>query len=161
MFFSSVLISGGNLGVGAIDELLQIIAEVKPPLRIQYSVLCGKNKKLYEKLRRMQKSHIIPYPYIDCRKKMNSLYDQVDAILTKPGGVTISESLFKRKPIFIFDALPGQEEINLEQLKKLGLVFHLNKREIHKFSRSYPFNRASRINSENFNATRGSVKNGA
>lgn len=130
-FLTSILISGGNLGVGAIDELIQIIAEVKPPMRIQYYVLCGKNNKLYEKLKRMQKSHIIPFPYIDCREKMNRLYDQVDAIVTKPGGVTISESLFKRKPIFIFDALPGQEEINLEELKDLGLVFQLNKREIH------------------------------
>jgi processive 1,2-diacylglycerol beta-glucosyltransferase len=55
----------------------------------------------------------------------------MDGILTKPGGVTISESLFKRKPIFIYDALPGQEEINLKQLKDLGLVFHLNKGEVH------------------------------
>jgi processive 1,2-diacylglycerol beta-glucosyltransferase len=62
---------------------------------------------------------------------MNDLYDQIDAILTKPGGVTISESLFKRKPIMIYDALPGQEEINLKQLKDLSLVFHLNKQKIY------------------------------
>lgn len=58
---------------------------------------------------------------------MNKLYDQIDAIVTKPGGVTISESLFKRKPIFIYHVLPGQEEINLQQLKKLGVIFYLNK----------------------------------
>lgn len=127
----SVLISGGNLGVGTIDDLIQKIAEAKPPQQIQFYVLCGKNKKLYKKLKDMQKSNIIPIPYINCREKMNGLYDQMDAIITKPGGVTISESLFKRKPIFIYDALPGQEEINLQQLKDLGLVFHLNKHEIH------------------------------
>lgn len=128
---SSVLISGGNLGVGAMDDLIQKIAVVKPPHQIHFYVLCGKNKKLYEKLKRLHKSHIIPFPYIDCREKMNALYEQMDGILTKPGGVTISESLFKRKPIFIYDALPGQEEINLKQLKDLGLVFHLNKGEVH------------------------------
>ncbi|CUB41299.1 Processive diacylglycerol beta-glucosyltransferase [Bacillus cereus] len=60
---------------------------------------------------------------------MNKLYDQVDAIVTKPGGVTISESLFKRIPIFIYHVLPGQEEINLQQFKELGVIFHLNKWE--------------------------------
>jgi processive 1,2-diacylglycerol beta-glucosyltransferase len=128
---SSVLISGGNLGVGAIDDLIEKIAVVQPPHKIHFYVLCGKNKKLYEKLKKMHKSHIIPFPYIDCREKMNALYEQMDGILTKPGGVTISESLFKRKPIFIYDALPGQEEINLKQLKDLGLVFYLNKGKVH------------------------------
>lgn len=127
---SSVLISGGNLGVGAIEELIKKIIEDKPKKQMQYYVLCGKNKNLYAKLSSMKISHLIPFPYIDCRDKMNELYNQIDAIITKPGGVTISESLFKRKPIFIYDALPGQEEINLQYLKDLGLVFHLNKQEI-------------------------------
>lgn len=127
----SVLISAGNLGVGGIEDLIQKISEVKPDSRIQYYVLCGKNINLYEKLARMQKNHIIPIPYISCREKMNELYEKTDAILTKPGGVTISESIFKRKPIFIYDALPGQEEINLKKLKGLGLVFHLDKQDIH------------------------------
>ncbi|MGJ9384703.1 MGDG synthase family glycosyltransferase [Salipaludibacillus sp. CF4.18] len=127
---SSVLISGGNLGVGAMEDLIRKIKEV-PVQEIQYYVLCGKNRKLYEKLKSIQKNHIIPFPYITCREKMNRIYDQIDAIITKPGGVTISESLFKRKPIFIYHALPGQEEINLQQLKDLGLIFHLDKQGIH------------------------------
>lgn len=126
-YVSTVLIAGGNLGVGGMGDLLRKIASLKSSQPIQFLVLCGKNRRLYEELKGMQKSHIIPFPYIDCREKMNTLYDQIDAILTKPGGVTISECLFKRKPIFIYDALPGQEEINLKHLKDLGLVFHLNK----------------------------------
>ena len=52
-------------------------------------MFCGKNIKLYEKLKRLQNHHVIPYPYISCRvTKMNDLYDQIDAILTKPEGVT-------------------------------------------------------------------------
>ena len=126
-----MLISGGNLGVGGIEELLENLGAMNSPQHIQFYVLCGKNIKLYEKLKRLQNHHVIPYPYISCRKKMNDLYDQIDAILTKPGGVTISESLFKRKPILIYDALPGQEEINLQHLKEAGLVFHLNKGSIY------------------------------
>ena len=43
--------------------------------------------------------------------------------MTKPGGVTISEALWKRIPIFVYSALPGQEQVNLEYLTAQGLVY--------------------------------------
>ncbi|MFS0883054.1 MGDG synthase family glycosyltransferase [Metabacillus niabensis] len=128
---STVLISGGNLGVGGLENLLHHLREIHSKPRIQFFVLCGKNRALYEKIKGLGTNYIIPYPYISCREKMNELYNQIDAILTKPGGMTISESLFKRRPIFIYDALPGQEQINLSQLKDAGLVFHLDKENIY------------------------------
>lgn len=118
----SILVTGGNLGVGAMEELLK---SMKISGKITYYVLCGKNKMLYQKLKKMNNPYLIPVEYITSRKEMNALYESVDGILTKPGGVTISEVLRKRKPIFIYHALPGQEVINLHQLQKLGLVFLL------------------------------------
>jgi processive 1,2-diacylglycerol beta-glucosyltransferase len=50
-----VLISGGNLGVGGLEALLKNMEEVKSPQQIQFYVLCGKNKKLYEKLKKIPK----------------------------------------------------------------------------------------------------------
>ncbi|WP_102347502.1 MGDG synthase family glycosyltransferase [Bacillus sp. Marseille-P3661] len=117
----NILITGGNLGVGKLETLIDKIGADN----IHYYVLCGKNRLLYRKLKSLRNSYITPLEYIDSRDKMNMLYDQVDAIVTKPGGVTLSECLFKRKPIFIYHALPGQEEINLQQLSSLGIVIHL------------------------------------
>lgn len=125
-----VLISGGNLGLGGLEDLIKQIRNRKASRHVQYHVLCGKNRKLFEELSSLQTNDVIPYPYINSREVMDKLYDEIDAILTKPGGVTISECLFKRKPILIYDALPGQEKINLVQLKEAGLVFHLSKRNI-------------------------------
>ncbi|WP_017755464.1 MGDG synthase family glycosyltransferase [Calidifontibacillus oryziterrae] len=116
----SCLITGGNMGVGAIEELVERIGENR---NIHFHVLCGKNEKLFSKLKKRNQSTITPLKYIECRKEMDELYDKSDAILTKPGGVTISECLFKRKPIFVYDALPGQEEINVKQLKKMRVIF--------------------------------------
>lgn len=118
----SVLITGGSLGVGTIEEL---VAKIDQQNKFHFYILCGTNKDLYQKITRLQKSNITPLEYIKCRDTMNKLYNQVDAIVTKPGGVTVSESLFKGKPIFIYHALPGQEEINLQVLEKLGLIIHL------------------------------------
>lgn len=127
---SKVLICGGNLGVGGLEELIEEIKDCGEEKKMQFYILCGKNNKLYKKLKAMDQRHIIPFPYIHCRKEMNRLYDEADVIITKPGGITISESLVKRKPIFIYDALPGQERINFRRLLGLGVVFPLQKGKI-------------------------------
>jgi len=117
-----VLVTGGSLGVGAIN---QILPKNKPQTNLHYYVLCGKNETLYQQLVRQQSEHITPISYIQNKEEMNHLYDQVDAVVTKPGGVTVSECLMKRKPIFVYGALPGQEKINVEQLERLGVVIPL------------------------------------
>lgn len=113
-----VLVSGGSVGLGNIFQLLTQTRNDD----IEYFVLCGKNKNLYQKIVNLNCNNIHPLSYISSREKMNELYDKVDAVITKPGGVTISEALKKELPIFIHSALPGQEEINLKLLVELGLV---------------------------------------
>lgn len=114
-----VLVSGGSVGLGDIADLL---GNQRKESEVEYYVLCGKNKKLYQKIKSLHSQNIHPLPYISSREKMNELYSKVDAIITKPGGVTVSEALKKGLPIFIHSALPGQEEINLKLLKELNLV---------------------------------------
>ncbi|MGY0693548.1 MGDG synthase family glycosyltransferase [Virgibacillus sp. FSP13] len=114
----TLLVTGGSLGVGAIARLLDKIWED----RLRFHILCGKNIKLFKEIKRRGNPNVIPHSYITSRDEMNDLYEQVDAVVTKPGGVTISESLQKKKPIFVYNPLPGQEEINADQLQQQGLV---------------------------------------
>ncbi|MFD6208601.1 galactosyldiacylglycerol synthase [Peribacillus sp. NPDC060253] len=118
-----VLISGGNSGLGGI---LNLAGELKKSTAFDYFVLCGNNKKLHDEINTWGLAHIKPLPYISSRIEMNKIYDEVDVIITKPGGVTISEALRKRLPIFVHSMLPGQEEINLQYLKDNKLVFEIN-----------------------------------
>ncbi|MFD0049000.1 galactosyldiacylglycerol synthase [Actinomycetes bacterium NPDC127524] len=115
-----VLISGGNSGLGDIINLLQ---DVKDARDFDYRVLCGNNQKLLKQIQSWNLPHITPISYITSRSAMNNLYNEADAIITKPGGVTISEVIRKNIPIFIHSALPGQEEVNLKFLKDRGLAF--------------------------------------
>ncbi|MFD6440178.1 glycosyltransferase [Peribacillus sp. NPDC060186] len=121
-----ILISGGNSGLGGI---LNLADELKNSIDFDYLVLCGNNNKLYDEIQTWNLPHIKPLPYISSRSEMNKLYEEVDAIVTKPGGVTISEALRKRLPIFVHSMLPGQEEINLQYLKEHELVFKLNQKK--------------------------------
>lgn len=85
----SILVSGGSLGIGAIKKSL-----LKTE-RLHYYVLCGKSKKTYNQLKKWNKRNITPIKYVHDRITMNELYDKVDGILTKAGGVTVSESIVK------------------------------------------------------------------
>jgi processive 1,2-diacylglycerol beta-glucosyltransferase len=116
-----LLVAGGNNGLCVLHEFMMNPSSAQ---NFRYTVLCGHNKKLFDML--SNKPNITPLMYIDDREELNAIYDSVDAIITKPGGVTITEVLNKRIPIFIHDYLPGQEEVNLEFLKEKKLVYLLN-----------------------------------
>ncbi|MFC2947822.1 MGDG synthase family glycosyltransferase [Virgibacillus sediminis] len=118
----TIIISGGNMGAGSIKELL---LQLRPGGRVHYKVLCGKNTRLHQSLRSSVYTNVSPIPYISSKKEMNELYNEADALITKPGGITITECLWKRIPTFVYEALPGQEEVNLTYLKDQGLVHHL------------------------------------
>ncbi|MBD8068063.1 MGDG synthase family glycosyltransferase [Bacillus sp. PS06] len=114
------LIMGGSLGVGMIEQLLPKLRNSK---HISFYILCGKNKKLYDKVQKLADPNIHPYGYISDRKKMNDIYEKADLVITKPGGITISECLTKEIPTLIYHSLPGQEKINLNELSSNQLVF--------------------------------------
>ena len=115
-----VLITGGSLGVGSIEKIIPTHPEIK------YTVLCGQNEKLYHDLLEWNHPYVEPIQYVESKEEMNSWYNKVDAVITKPGGVTISECLMKRIPIFTCNALPGQEKVNEMELTDLGVINPLN-----------------------------------
>jgi len=119
----TVIVAGGNSGLGCIDNLFE---QLKLSKSFRFKVLCGNNKKLLEEIRSWNLNHIEAMPYLSSRDDMNELYNQSDAMITKPGGVTVSEGIKKNLPMFIHSALPGQEEINMEYLVPAGLVFELS-----------------------------------
>lgn len=118
-----VLIAGGSIGVGFEAQYIErMILEDQ----IHFYVLCGRNEQLYRELQRLNREHIHPLSYIYCRTEMKNLYDQMDAIVTKPGGVTVSEALHTELPIFIHSALPGQEEINRDYLFQQQMAYPID-----------------------------------
>ena len=117
-----ILLAGGNSGLGCPSRMLQELDEAAD---FQFVVLCGHNERLYQKIKSWNLPHIRPLTYVTSREEMNALYEAADAMVTKPGGVTVSEALRKRIPMFIHSALPGQEEMNLETLIPKGLVKQL------------------------------------
>ncbi len=119
----NILISGGSGGLGDIENLITNLPQEK---KYFFSVLCGKNNKLYKEIFSLKLNNVKPLSYISSRDTMNALYNQSHAIITKPGGVTLSETLYKRLPVFIHSSLPGQEEINKQYFLEKKLIYSLD-----------------------------------
>ena len=49
-----------------------------------------------------------------------------DLLISKPGGLTVSEALICHVPLFLISPIPGQEEKNAEFLIKHKLAFQVN-----------------------------------
>ncbi|MFT0801078.1 glycosyltransferase [Bacillus swezeyi] len=118
----NMVITGGSMGVGGIFKLVRALS---PGGDVVYQILCGKNRKLYRYVKSLNNPLIKALPYIENKAEMNRLYAQASGIITKPGGVTISECIEKQLPAFIYHALPGQEEMNLNMLRKRNLIIEL------------------------------------
>ena len=121
---------------------------------LQLIVITGKNEKLYEKLQEsVEESGAAD------RTKLLFFVDNVedymhisDLIVTKPGGLTISESLACHLPMAIYNAYPGQEQYNVNFLLKQKAAILVDKKtgaeEISKLLRSPERLREMRENCE-------------
>lgn len=120
----TALIMGGGLGLGNIAPSLDCLANYGTD--IQTIVLTGKNKVLYRELKSKYNSintlnNVKIYDYLSYIHKIMTISD---VIITKPGGLTITEAIIKELPMIITSILPGQEEKNAEFLleNKIGMI---------------------------------------
>ena len=117
-----VLVVGGGSGIGLLKEISRIFMEGGGD--IQVIVITGRNSALKQRLRkekqRLNARHVIVLGYV---RRMNELMGVADLIITKPGGLTIAESMAKGVPVIALSPLPGQEERNLTYLADRGLGY--------------------------------------
>lgn len=112
----TALITGGGLGLGNITETLNHLFTYE--MDIQILVITGKNEDLYHYLSQLNRPNLKTYGYVN---NMDELMGVSDVIITKPGGITVTECLNKELPIIINWSIPGQEERNTEFILNNGL----------------------------------------
>jgi len=115
----TILIMGGGQGLGPIKEAVTSLEASALPL--QMIVISGINRKLVSWLRRKlstSRKKILFYEYAN---NVEELMHISTMIVTKPGGMTTSESLAKGLPMVIINPIPGQEMRNTDFLVKNGI----------------------------------------
>ena len=109
----TVLLMTGSFGSGPLEEIAESLCA-----RAQVLVVCAKNKKLFDRLKKRNLENVKVFGFVDNAEELMAVSD---VIITKPGGSSIAEFLnMELFPIFI-SAIPGQEQENIKILAAYGV----------------------------------------
>ena len=120
----AVLLLCGGFGVGPTAELLREL--VFMPADAQVMVIVGRNEKLRARLERQVAGAPRPVRVVGFTDKIHEWMQAANLVVTKPGGLTVAESLACALPLVIVDPIPGQEVGNADYLLEHGAAIKVN-----------------------------------
>lgn len=120
--FFNILIMSGGFGTGPMKEIVKEINNLEPAIRdkMQLIAICGKNEVLFQELNKTAKDLKVKVKAFGYMSNVDEFMEISDIIVTKPGGLTISEALSKTLPMIIVQPILGQETRNCEILTGYG-----------------------------------------
>ena len=111
-----IMVMGGSMGYGNLYKIIKKIDNIQGLFQIV--AICGNNTKAYNKLSESEFKHSIKL--FGFTTDIPLIMDAADCIVTKPGGITVSEALSKKLPLILTKPIPGHEERNMEFLINSG-----------------------------------------
>ncbi len=115
---TTILVMMGSMGYGNMTKSIRQIDKIQDDF--QLLCVCGKNRKAKRDIDRLKTAHTLyAYEYVD---NVDVMMDAADLMITKPGGITLSESLVKGVPTILMNPIPGHEDRNREFLVNNGLA---------------------------------------
>lgn len=123
--------AGGEFGLGK-SKTVEIFENlIKNFEDIQVIAIAGKNVKMklhfesiVKKFNKERNVKVLEYT-----NKVPELMAISDLVVSKPGGLTTSESLASNLPMIIINPIPGQEEENAEFLEEKGTGIWIRKKD--------------------------------
>lgn len=120
---------GGEFGLGKTKTIQIFEAFVKSTENIQIVAIAGRNQKMKYNFEEVVKTHNKSdvVKILEFTDKVPELMSIADLIVTKPGGLTTSESLASHLPMVVINPIPGQEEENAKFLEEKGIAIWIKK----------------------------------
>lgn len=121
---TTLLLMGGGAGLGSLDTVASRLLSVSPDF--QLVALAGKNADVLaalEKIAARYPGRMLAQGFTD---KVERLMACADLVVTKPGGLTVSECLAMGLPMIVNSPIPGQEERNADFLLEQGVALKAN-----------------------------------
>jgi len=119
-----ILLMGGGLGLGGIEQTLQELEKIKQSFVLL--VVAGRNEQLQKQAENFAAgSHhtIRTWGYTD---EVKRLMRAADLLITKPGALTISEAFALGTPMLLHDPIPGPETENAVYATRHGAAVWLH-----------------------------------
>ncbi|WP_096435177.1 MGDG synthase family glycosyltransferase [Alteribacter populi] len=118
----TLLIAGGGRGLTNYVKIIRTLEYLKEP--IQILCLIGHNHRSKQSIMKQMSKHKIRA--IDFTDQFLLYLKASDAIISKAGGLTMSEALACETPIIVFNPVPGHEEQNAQYLADCGAAVKVN-----------------------------------
>jgi processive 1,2-diacylglycerol beta-glucosyltransferase len=119
-----VLQLAGGFGVGPIEKLFRGLLNIERP--IDLVVIAGKNEKVKADLEAQPPSPRHRVKVLGFTTDIDELMAAADLVVSKPGGLTTSETLARGAVMVIVNPIPGQEARNSDFLLESGAAIKVN-----------------------------------
>lgn len=113
-----LVMAGAQASLGRIDDLVRVLARF--PTAVQPIVVCANADRLARRVRAEAARSGHPFRVLGYVDNINELMAASDLLLTKAGGVTLSEALVSRLPMLLYGSIPGHEESNTRFMVEQG-----------------------------------------
>lgn len=120
---------GGEFGLGKTQTFKIFKSFVECHENIQIVAIAGKNQKMKESFENLveQLDKQANVKILEYTTKVPELMSISDLVVTKPGGLTTTESLASGLPIVVINPIPGQEEENAAYLEENKVAIWIKK----------------------------------
>src|SRR5438445_2492439 len=119
-----ILQLSGGFGVGPIEKLYRALLNVEEPLEIV--TVTGRNQNAKSQLEKVERPDRHRVKILGFTDQMDELMAAADLVLSKPGGLTTSETLARGAAMVIVNPIPGQETRNSDFLLESGAAIKVN-----------------------------------
>lgn len=120
----TVLVIGGGFGVGPIEDIVKEVGKVGA--KLQMAVICGHNEALVRRIEALKSSMDKDIKVLGFVDNVYEYMDIADILVSKSGGITVSESLAKELPMIVIAPIIGQETRNSEFIVKHNSAFRID-----------------------------------
>ena len=147
--FTVLFFGGGEFGLGKTKtaEIFESFVQESLKGKIQIIAIAGKNPKMKASFKEIVSKYSVNtnttnttnttdttditnnVKILEFTNQVPELMSISDLVVTKPGGLTTSESLASHLPMLIINPIPGQEEENAEFLEDKGIAIWLRKND--------------------------------
>ncbi|MGH9356700.1 MAG: MGDG synthase family glycosyltransferase [Terriglobia bacterium] len=110
----TVLLMAGGMGMAPLDKITSTLATCGVP--VQAIAIAGHDHGLHQRLQAMRGKLAIDLMALGWTKRIPELMAAADLLITKPGGLTVSEALASGLPMILTHPIPGPEERNISYL---------------------------------------------
>lgn len=122
----TVLVLSGGFGVGPVESVVRGMSGVDG---MQAIVICGHNEDLAKRINSMKGEFGFDVTALGFVNNVHEYMSCADLLVSKSGGISVTEALNRELPIVVISPIPGQETRNAEFIISHGAAVMMKRPE--------------------------------